>query len=437
MNAVGLGGLDRSGVTSRQYILGRRLANGQLKNDQQDNGRQGVLSIGKYLAIDGSTGSDVYIDCQGPHAVLICGKRGYGKSYTMGTLIEELARQPPPVCDNIASVIIDSMGIFWTLGHANTKEAEALRRWHLEPGGLDIQVFVPQGSLEQYTETGICASRLSLPVSALSGRDWCDLFDVSPVHPVGVLITRKVQELKEDRELFSLDEISECILADTRTDNGTSNAALNFIKAAQGWGIFEKEGMNVRDILQPGRTAVIDVSALPDITVRSVVVGLLARRIYQDRIPARRQYEINRMNDTSVSTMPMVWMFIDEAHLFMPLEGRSLAGDVLVNEWLRQGRQPGLSLVLATQRPSALHPDVLSQSDIIICHRLTSHDDITALEKVRPTYMRRGIADSIRKMGEGKGVAFIVDDTSEASHVVRMRPRFTWHGGDEPSALGH
>jgi len=168
-----------------------------------------------------------------------------------------------------------------------------------------------------------------------------------------------------------------------------------------------------------------------------MMVGILARRISQERIPARRQYEINRINDTDVATMPMVWMFIDEAHLFVPANGGSLARDVLVNDWLRQGRQPGLSLVLATQRPSALHPDVLSQSDIIMCHRLTSNDDITALEKVRPTYMRQGISESIRKMGEDKGVAFIVDDTSEASHVVKMRPRLTWHGGDEPSSLGH
>ncbi|MCZ7403242.1 MAG: hypothetical protein O8C61_13560 [Candidatus Methanoperedens sp.] len=106
-----------------------------------------------------------------------------------------------------------------------------------------------------------------------------------------------------------------------------------------------------------------------------------------------------------------------------------------MNEWLRQGRQPGLSVVFATQRPAALHPDVMSQSDIIICHRLTAQDDISALEAVRPTYMREGIGDSLKKMGMEKGVAFIVDDNSESAHVVRMRPRKSWHGGDEPSAL--
>ena len=284
---------------------------------------------------------------------------------------------------------------------------------------------------------GINATSLSIPTSDLSGSDWCSLFDVSSVHPLGILISRTVQQLKEDVGVFSLDEILERIQNDVHADSDTKQAVFNYISTAIGGGIFKKEGLGIHNIIRPGRTAVIDISSLPDTAVRSMVVGILAKRIYQERLPARRQYEINSITGEQVTTMPMVWMFIDEAHLFMPRDGHSLAGDVLVNEWLRQGRQPGLSLVLATQQPSALDPIVLSQSDIIVCHRLTSQEDISALEKVRPTYMRQGIADSIRKMGKGKGVAFIVDDTSEASHVVQMRPRLSWHGGDEPSSLGH
>jgi len=133
--------------------------------------------------------------------------------------------------------------------------------------------------------------------------------------------------------------------------------------------------------------------------------------------------------------IPLVWMFVDEAHLFLPADGETPATSVLVNEWLRQGRQPGLSIIFATQRPAALHSDVISQSDIIICHRITAQDDISALEAVRPTYMRERIGDSLKKMGTEKGVAFIVDDNSESAHIVRMRPRKSWHGGDEPSAI--
>ena len=138
---------------------------------------------------------------------------------------------------------------------------------------------------------------------------------------------------------------------------------------------------------------------------------------------------------TGEEKFPMVWLFIDEAHIFVPAKTESLASGVLINRCLRQGRQPGLSLILATQRPAGLHPDVISQSDLLICHRLTASDDIQALETSRPLYMQENLQAYLKKMGSERGVALIIDDHSESVHLVRIRPRISWHGGGEPSAL--
>lgn len=89
-------------------------------------------------------------------------------------------------------------------------------------------------------------------------------------------------------------------------------------------------------------------------------------------------------------------MAIDEAQLFLPRE-KSISKDILINQWMRQGRQPGLSLILATQRPGALDGEVMSHSDIIICHRLTSQEDIDALNRVRPTYMKEEMGEALKK----------------------------------------
>ena len=75
----------KSGVTHKQYVIGRRDTDTSL----------GTLEVGRYLALDKSMGSQVHMDALRPHAILICGKRGYGKSYTMGIIIEELASLPP------------------------------------------------------------------------------------------------------------------------------------------------------------------------------------------------------------------------------------------------------------------------------------------------------------------------------------------------------
>lgn len=48
-------------------------------------------------------------------------------------------------------------------------------------------------------------------------------------------------------------------------------------------------------------------------------------------------------------------------------------------QWAKEGRQPELSLVVASQQPAALDMEVLSQCDVIISHALT-----TAVDKACP-----------------------------------------------------
>jgi hypothetical protein len=55
--------------------------------------------------------------------------------------------------------------------------------------------------------------------------------------------------------------------------------------------------------------------------------------------------------------------------------------------WVKEGRQPGLSLVVATQQPAAIDAELLTQCDIIISHKITAWDDVFALNRLSATYM--------------------------------------------------
>ena len=416
--------LRKSGVTHKQYVIGRR-------DTDTDTG---TLDVGRYLALDKSTGSRVQMDALRPHAILICGKRGYGKSYTMGILIEELASLPGNV--NIAALVIDTMGIFWTMRHPNNKEKDILSKWGFIPAGTDIELFVPEGSIGLYEKMHIDVKPFSISPSELSGYDWCALFGLDPISAMGVFIMKTIEEIRENVSGFSLNTIIDFVNKDKEEDKTLQKAANNYFRSAISWGIFHEKGIIISDIIRRGKVIVLDLSSIGNQNIKAIAVKILGSKIYDESIRSRRIYEQRNMGESpDEDGIPMVWMFVDEAHLFLPYNDKTPATDVLVTEWLRQGRQPGLSIILATQRPAALHPDVMSQSDIIICHRLTAQDDISALEAVRPIYMREGIGDSLKKMGTEKGVAFIVDDNSESAHVVRIRPRKSWHGGDEPSAL--
>lgn len=131
---------------------------------------------------------------------------------------------------------------------------------------------------------------------------------------------------------------------------------------------------------------------------------------------------------------PLIWIFIDEAQEFLPREKKTPATDALI-QLLREGRQPGISLVLATQQPGKIHTDVMSQSDIVISHRITSKVDIEALNEIMQTYFLENIKKTLDDLPTLKGSAIILDDNSERLYPMRVRPKFTWHGGEAPTAI--
>ncbi len=402
----------------------------------EENPGEGLLSIGNYMALDHSRGASVYLDALKPHAILICGKRGYGKSYTMGCMLEELALLKPAIKKRLASVVIDTMGIFWTMSYPNTFETGRLKSWDLIPAGLEIEIFVPAGKIEVYRKRNINVKPFSISIRELSGSQWCRIFSIEEISPLGILLVRTIESLRDSGCAYSFDEIIEKILQDTRSDPASTGAAENYLRAVNSWGLFSKEGTSLPELVSGGKTTILDVSTLENENVCSAAVSILADKLYEESLEARRAYEKKLMGEkTDEKEFPMVWLFIDEAHIFVPAKSESLASGVLINRCLRQGRQPGLSLVLATQRPASLHSDVVSQSDFLICHRLTASDDILALETSRPLYMQESLEAYIKKMGSERGAALIVDDHSESVHLVRVRPRMSWHGGGEPSAL--
>jgi DNA helicase HerA-like ATPase len=131
---------------------------------------------------------------------------------------------------------------------------------------------------------------------------------------------------------------------------------------------------------------------------------------------------------------PLVWVAVDEAHELLPREGKTAASDALITI-LREGRQPGISLILATQQPAKIHTDVITQADVVIAHKLTAQMDIEALGGLMQSYMRSGLDAELAILPPTKGAAIIFDDANERMFPVQMRPRFTWHGGGSPTAI--
>ncbi|MAH03722.1 hypothetical protein CMI39_02965 [Candidatus Pacearchaeota archaeon] len=423
---------------------------GRNETDKKILGDRGLINIGKSYVKMGqytSLSNKILMDVARSHVVLVAGKRGGGKSYSIGVVAEELTNLPKDTSQNIASLIFDTMGIYWTMKFQNEKDKELLRDWKLNPKNLPVKIFVPFGHYDNYLEKGIpIDKKFALDITEMNSDDWIITFGLDMINPVAVLIERTITKLKE-KEDFNINEIISNLENDQKTAQETKNAAIGLFEAANTWGIFAKkseESTQVKDLISAGITSILDLSVYNSIgsfNVRALVISLVSRKIFNQRMEARKKEEIksvssglNFLSSVEKKEYPLVWMFIDEAHEFLPLNKKTIATDALI-QLLREGRQPGISLVLATQQPGQIHKDVMTQSDIVISHRVTSSQDLEALNQIMQSYLLSSIKQYMNDLPSMKGSAIILDDNSERIYPMKIRPRFTWHGGEAPTAV--
>lgn len=353
-------------------------------------------------------------------------------SYTGAVIAEEIMNSPDEIKSRLTCLLIDTMGIFWSMKNPNEKDLELLAKWEMKPKSFPIQHIVPIGLTEFYDKAGISYDgTFAVRPSELSAGDWALTFNISFFEPLGILLERIIKKL-EGKD-YSLNDIIQEIENDKRSSEKDKLALENRFLAAEGWGIFSKEATPIERFLKPGIATVLDVS-LQEWNVRNLMLGILAREIYQARISARREEELAIIGGEEIKKIPMTWIIIDEAHNFLPIEGETAASRDMLT-LVKQGRQPGISLVLITQRPNKLHGDAIAQSDLVISHRLTAKTDLDALGAVMQTYLLFDIRKSIEELPKTKGSALILDDNSERLFNIQVRPRMSWHAGGSPIAL--
>jgi DNA helicase HerA-like ATPase len=338
-----------------------------------DRGTGPVGHLGHYRARDGSRGERIGLDLAGPHVALVVGKRGSGKSYTLGVLAEALART-----GRLAPVVADPMGVFGTLS---------------EPAdGEPVPATVREPRVR---------------ADALAPRGWCTTLGLDPTDGAGSLVWQAAETADTLAAMRAA-------IVEAETDPATRRAAANHLRLAESWDVFDPGGLD--DELLDGDATVLDLAGL-DRAPMNATLAAVARRLYDARVDGEDAA-------TASETDRLPWLLVDEAHAFFD----GVAASAL-RRLLTRGRQPGVSLVAATQQPSALPAVAVSQADLLVVHRLTSRADREALAAARPAYMRESIAE---RMPTDPGEALVIDDATESVHAIQVRERDTPHGGESP-----
>jgi hypothetical protein len=441
------------------------------------NKRESLILAGR-MAEKGNSEA-LYFDGSDNFVVFEVGKRGSGKSYGMAALLEGFATAATSKIGRHQSqravVLLDPLDIHWTaLTPLSADGPEGLRKQHailakwegLDVEPINVRVFVPAG--HQWDIDPPDFREFRLPVSSLTAGDWGLLINADLITETrGRLVDeayRKVTELgwgwnnpstaRAPKSSYAVLDLIDCIENDPEIQtfyaSETCRSVVQPLRAFARMPLFDSaEGTPLTELAELGVLSIMCLGRLSE-DLRTVLTTVLVRKLKADRMYAsqiRRRLALQahspevfaQLTDEVKQHVPRTVLAIDEAQILMPARGNNTARQAL-DSFVLEGRNFGLSLWLATQRPKgAISEAAASQIDTFIVHRLSVSEDISAvtglLQNAKPERIRLHnreieLPELIRSLDVGQ--AIFSSATSDASRfvVANVRPRNVAHGGE-------
>jgi uncharacterized protein len=408
---------------------------------------------------------NVYLDSTNELVIAIIGKRGTGKSFSLGVLAEGLCTVSSDsslgtTSGRKAAILFDTLNVFWTLGFPIDPESPAqaerfgaeigqMSSWGISPGELDVSVWVPQG-YRRDTESDLF-NEFAIDVGELQIEDIADLIDVDPQGDLmGQLLTEAFQNLTISNVGISFENLILMIDDDHDIQDfysaATIRALVQRLRSVSQLSVFSQNGTSLGSLLAPGHLSVIQLGSVPA-HIRAVLANVLIRRIHAERAEAadlEKQLSLNMsLDDNQITAMreqlsrliPPTWVLIDEAQNILPSD-RSIKSTDAIVRYVREGRNYGLSLAVTTQQPTALDSRIMAQVDTIIAHQLTVAEDISHvrqnLKSQEPSEARlsrqdMNLSELLRSLGRGE--ALVTNTETARVFALQFRPRVTPHAG--------
>lgn len=394
----------------------------------------------------GKTGNlldyEVHCDVSFPHVIGIFGSRGSGKSFDLGVFLEEIFSDP---AGGDSGIVFDIQDQFWTLAYppsdgvaGDSEHLRDLARWGLEPAAVgNVVVLIPRGSDTPVPN----AIPFSLSPAQLSHADWLALLDLDRFTPMGQALLTLLDQTGPQTPAHLVQAIAGSGLI-AKFQQVTIDALAWRLGSLANVGVIDNDGLDIDELLQPNRLSVVLMRNLTD-AVRGLIVGVVSRLV-ADRMGREKQRRKVAMRTLQGDLPPAtlaarLWMVLDEAHVLVPSDGATAATEPMI-DYVKRGRDAGLSLIFATQQPSAVNSKMISQVDLTITHSLAFETDLAAAAARMPARVPNdyeidnekagGIGDVLRSLAPGE--AFIADTSSGRGFLIKVRPRLSAHGGVNP-----
>ncbi len=277
--------------------------------------------------------------------VAILAMSGAGKSYTATVLLEELMDRDPDE-GRVASVVVDVHGEYTSLAKSNGGGADYSDRAYIVRGE-NVEIGVPNMHAYRFREF----------VPDMSG---------SQVRELDRVLKELRSEMRSGRGEYDLDDVIAKVEENGKSHKQLKRALLDRLYDLRSLDVFGKSDYpDWRALVEPGKTAILDLSRVFDQRKKRVIFTYFARRLFNKRKSGQA---------------PPFALLLEEAHQFAPSQISAISSSVL-KKIAREGRKFYASLILVSQRPVRLSTTVLSQANTNILLRVTNPHDLDHIKK--------------------------------------------------------
>lgn len=324
-----------------------------------------------------------------------CGQSGSGKTYALGVALEQML-----VHTRLPLVVFDPNGDFVRLAETRD-DAPADQAAAIADRDIRVLRSTPGGGDRlhaRFVDLDLRAQAAALRIDPIDNRDEYNAllrFEFAQQHggPTGLLA-----EMRES-DTAALHQVA------MRLEN------LGILS----WDLWAWGGRSAADV----------VDEKPDATVLDLGGFAVA-----DEARAASLSVLDHLWEHRHERIPRL-LVIDEAHNLCPPDPHTPLAVLLTERIVQiaaEGRKYGLWLLISTQRPSKVHPNVLTQCDNLTLMRMNSARDLNELGEVF------GFAPASlveRAPGFAKGQALMAGGFIDQPSVVQLGTRITHEGGSD------
>ncbi|REJ92338.1 MAG: DUF87 domain-containing protein [Planctomycetota bacterium] len=473
-------------LNQKTFIVETALPKGDIAIGTE--GGETQVYLGKVAEFGGA--GRVFFDASKEFVSLIIGKRGSGKSFCLGSLLEGLCTAEPETSISKISkrrgvLMLDPMGNFWTSlvpvrgdGKPRVREQfQMFEGWGCNPEDINVVVWIPAGFKRDTDHPNI--QEFHVDVADLDAADWADILGTNLIRdPQGILLAEALDAIREDgwqdsdgrrrppkrqytiQDIIAYLEMLRSSVANGQLTDHATQTCRALLRSFRGYArlpLFSAGGTPLTDMIQEGRLSVLMLPSRVGHDLRRVLTRLLIRRIMREREEASQirnrldlqpdieEEERQGLEAHLARLIPRTVLALDEAQELVGDEGQEARQ--ALEDFCLLGRNYGLSMILATQRPSvgAISSKVRAQVDTTIVHSLMTQNDIETTwrdmqsawpESVKLRERELDYSGLIRTLGIGQAVVSSSHIRLERegalarSFIMNVRPRVCVHGGE-------